>query len=104
MVFVLPLAGFLANCARTTEEGGETGSVSATSSSSGGHTHRFTIPAATLASPSGGYSASDTSSGGHTHTVTLNATQLGNIADGTSVTVTSSTDSGHSHTYTFAAA
>lgn len=75
------------------------GTLTVTSSCSGGHTHDLEIEAAALSMPPEAGLTRDTSryEGGHNHAVTLTAAQLAQIQDGETVTVTSTSSGGHTH-------
>lgn len=81
-------------------------SVGATSSSSAGHTHTVSVPAADMAAANAAHTYTTSSAGAtpHTHSVSFTAAQFQQLASGMSVTVSTTADAtGHQHTFSLAA-
>jgi photosystem II stability/assembly factor-like uncharacterized protein len=72
--------------------------VGAGTSTTAGHTHGLSIPAADLlASPAVARTYTTSENAGHTHQVSFTAAQMATLAGGGSVTVTTAAASGHTH-------
>jgi hypothetical protein len=92
-----------AACSSSTTPSNTTTSQTFTSTSVQSHTHTVTIQKTEVDSPpSGGISRQTSTSGGHSHTFTMTQDQLNSVKNGASVQIETSVDSSHSHSFTIA--
>jgi hypothetical protein len=95
----------LAGCGDSDDDSGSSGSSTVFTVDAAGvgpHTHTFSVPDATLATPpAAGFTTATSSTSGHSHSITLTQADLTNIAANMAVAANTTIVSAHAHAFTF---